>query len=521
MRELVSLIKLNFKMAFNPSTKKRNSAKIYFLVFFVIGIAISFFYAITFAQSILASKINNFKILVFFGFVISCFLNFILFISSAGNILYKSKDNNLMFSMPIKKHTIILAKMLSLLLIGYLYQFVLTLPFIVCYYIYSGFNIISLIAYIFSFILCPIVPFAVCCFIAFIIAYIAKKIKYKNLFSTIALFVVFAIFMYFYLQLDFSSIVTNNNTTNVAKYIPFLNWTLLSITNNNLIYVLYNLLLSTAFIFITYGFIYYTFFKMCSDEHNSFKSKKTKIVYKQQSVIGALFMKELRAYFASPMYVFNTFFAFLLLLGMSVYVAIDKTVLQVFYELSKNNFLLVSGITVVMCLIISTCSITGISISFERKKINVLKSLPISYKHILGSKILLAFIVGSPFIFVSSLIISIFCNLSVFGIIFVMLFPQFWYFSCCMFGIVINLSFPNLQTANDTVLVKQSLSAFLSVFIPLIYWLVVIIGFSFLAPYIPVTIYCIVAFCISLVFFIYPLIYLLKFADKKFKNLDC
>lgn len=520
MNELFSLINLNFKMAFNPSTKKRKSTKFYFLIFFIFGIAISFFYAITIAQSIALSGINNFQILIFFGFIISCFFNVILFISSSGNILYKSKDNDLMFSMPIKKQTLILSKMISLLLIGYLYQFVLTLPFIVCYYIYSGFNIISLIAYIFSFMLCPIIPFAVCCFISFLIAYMSKKIKHKNIFTTISLFVVFALFMYFYIQLDISALITNNNTTNVAKYLPFLNWTILSITKNNLIYVVYNLLLSVAFIILAYIFIYYSFFKICSVGTNSFNNKKIKVSYKQQNLLKTFFTKELKTYFSSPIYVFNTFFAFLLLIGMSIYIAIDKTLIQMLYQMSTNNIFVVSAIVIVICLIVSTCSITGVSISFERKKINFLKSIPVSYTFIIFGKILFAFAVGSPFIFISSLIVSISFKLSFWGIVFVILYPQLWYFSCCMFGIVINLLFPNLQTTNDSILVKQSLSAFLSVFIPLFYWLIVIIAFSFLTQFISVTIYCIVAICISLVFFIYPLIYLLTFANKKFKNLD-
>ena len=105
----------------------------------------------------------------------------------------------------------------------------------------------------------------------------------------------------------------------------------------------------------------------------------------------------------------------------------------------------------------------------ERQSFSLLKSMPISFNKIIWSKIIFSFMVGLPFVLVSSTIFAISYNIPFGLFLMIIVCCVFYNLFVCMFGITMNIFFPNLTTQNDTVLVKQSLSSFLSIFVPLVF----------------------------------------------------
>ena len=519
MNNLVALIKLNFLSAINLANKKKSKVGKFLIVFallFLLGF--STFYAYSFIMILKESNLKNYEFLISFSILASNFFVIFLFFSSCFNVLYKSKDNDIIFSMPIKKSTIILSKLIGILLLGYLYQFVFIVPFTVLYYVYNGFNIVSFICFLFGFFIEPIVPLCLSCLITCFFSFLTQKIKYKNLFSTLALFVFFGLFMYFYIQINVFDLMENANSTNFIKYLPWINWFYISITQNNLLYLLYNILLAIALSVFIYYFVYLTFFKMCT-ELNSSTASKSKIYYKNKPLFFALLNKEKKKYFSSPMYVFNTLFSYLLLLGVCIYFAIDKSLINSIGEIIPISSFTLSIIFITICFfMLSTANISAVSISMERQSFSMLKSMPLSFAQIIWIKIIFAFLVGLPFILVSIIIFSISYNISFWLCLMIIACCLFFNLTLCMFGIVMNICFPNLTTQNDAVLVKQSLSSFLSVFIPLAF--VMITTTIFLNINYSLLHYFLINISIIIALFLILLYFIIFVAKKKLQKLN-
>ena len=86
-----------------------------------------------------------------------------------------------------------------------------------------------------------------------------------------------------------------------------------------------------------------------------------------------------------------------------------------------------------------------------------------------------------------------------------------------MFGIVMNICFPNLTTQNDTVLVKQSLSSILSILIPLVFVMIattIYFNISLNLGY-----YFLIIISILIVLFLILLYFIIFIAKKKLQKI--
>lgn len=513
MNNFISLVKINFMATMSNSTKR--SSKILMPVVFILALLASVFYCISFCNMIKELGTNNYDFLIIFSLIISSIFLMFLFIGCVSNILYTSHDNNILFAMPIKTSTIILSKFVSLILVGYMYQFVFIAPFGIAYYIFSGVSFISLLSLILGFFIFPIIPLFLSTILSFFINLITKKLKYKNIFTIFLLFIFFGLFMVFYYKLDVFSLVSNQSTLN---YIPFINWLFLSITQNNFLFLVYNFLLCFGVGTILYFFIKFSYLKMCSSL-NYVAPKKSKINFKKHNVFYSLILKESSKYFSSPMYVFNTMFGFILLVVLSVVAVLNISNLEdIIDAFNLSPFTLALVIVCILCALISMCSISGVSISMERKNLETLKCLPLSFEKIVWSKIVFAFLVSVPFVLTSSIILVCTFKLGFWGSLLVVVFPMLWSFSCAMFGLVINLNFPNMNSKNDAMLVKQSLSGFLSTFVPLLFWILCFSLLNFIN--ISLNLYVIIVLALSFIFPVYSSIYLCCFAKKRLYKIE-
>ena len=119
--------------------------------------------------------------------------------------------------------------------------------------------------------------------------------------------------------------------------------------------------------------------------------------------------KELKRYFSSPIYMFNTSFGLLLSIVITIVLCFNDKIessLSAFNEVGIN--LSMPVIFYMLILFIATLTqITASSISLEGKTINITKSLPISSKLVLKSKIFTCFVIELPFLLISDLIFII------------------------------------------------------------------------------------------------------------------
>lgn len=165
-------------------------------------------------------------------------------------------------------------------------------------------------------------------------------------------------------------------------------------------------------------------------------------------------------------------------------------------------------------------SITSSSISLEGKTINITKSLPIDYKLIFKSKIIMCFIIELPLVLISSLLFILFFKVSIYYIIELILLIFLTILLNSIIGLIINLKYPKLNTNNDTEVVKQSMSSFISVIIGICLLIISIILFIILYDKINISIILIIHLLGLL--FINIVLYkiLMKKGPNKYQNLN-
>src|SRR5690606_35283347 len=102
-------------------------------------------------------------------------------IYKAQGLLFSSKDYDLLMSMPIKTNIILINKMLNLLVMNYLILIFTFLPQAVVYFIKSEVSSLYFVYLTIVFIFIPLIPIVFSSVIAFFIAFISSRLKYKNL----------------------------------------------------------------------------------------------------------------------------------------------------------------------------------------------------------------------------------------------------------------------------------------------------------------------------------------------------
>ena len=117
-------------------------------------------------------------------------------------------------------------------------------------------------------------------------------------------------------------------------------------------------------------------------------------------------------------------------------------------------------------------SITNSVISLEGKNINILKSLPVSTKTILLSKIYSGLVLTTPVFIVGDIFLFIKFKLNILEMILLLMISVLVPLISHFIGLIVNLKFPKLDAENSTEVVKQSTSSFISVIIGMILLLI-------------------------------------------------
>ena len=471
---------------------------LYIILCFSIG---SFIYYIGFSLA----KYHLTIVLISIILMTTSIITLIEGISKSQSILFEGKDNDILFSLPIKKRSILFVRIIKLLLFEYLFNSIIFLPTFIVYIILENPNISFYFLAILIFLLIPIIPTIIASFIGYIIKLLTNNMKYKSVFQVILTFIFLIPILYFSFNSQnlINNIVVSADKINkiiTSIYYP-IDLSILLITKFNIldliIFILINII--PFIIFIVIGQVFY--FKIISNNKKIYKiSNNIKIIVNKPII--SLTKKELKRYFKSPVLMLNTLFGLILLLFFTIILCFKGKTLLVNllsnYGINNNisTNMLFYGI---ICFSLSMTSITSSSISLEGKSINITKSLPIDYKVIFISKILNSFIIEFPFIILSILLYIICFSFNFLFIIELLLVSILIILLNGIIGLIINLKYPKLNYNNDTEVVKQSKSSIISVFCGFIIFILSILEFIFLYDILNLDILIGIHLCILLV----------------------
>ncbi len=518
-----------FVTKISNSSKIKNVSLILFLslmVMYSIGI-----YCYLFAKEL--SKLNlTYITLTFFIFTITI-LTFLQGIYKSQGILFECKDNDLLFSLPIKKSNIFALRIIKLLLFQLIYNLLYIIP---VYAVYIFFERPSFYFYLISLLmllLLPIIPTVIACFFGYLIKAISSKFKSKKLMQVVLSTILFlGIFYLSFSSQDFIlKIVENATSINdvITKIYYPMGLYIKLIQKFNIIdflnLIAINILFLVLFIYIG-SIFYFKITSKLSEESTQNIKRKSKFKLKVSTPFVALIKKELNRYFSSYIYMFNTSFGFIIMFVFVIGLCINSdgvlnTVingngfvndLNIVYEYLPKIYLQLVIFTGFMT------SITASSISLEGKSFNVTKSLPAKIENILLSKILTSNLISQPIMLLSNLIFFIKFSISLQDMFFITTFTLVIPTLNALLGLIINLKYPKMNALNDTEVVKQSMSSAISIFAGLLLFIITTVIMTKL--YDNINFYLTIELCIFVLFTFILWNVLKRYGKKRFIEIN-
>ncbi len=382
--------------------------------------------------------------------------------------LYLAKDNDLLLSLPIPTHYILVTRLFGVWIWGTVFEAVVFIPTLIVYWLNCSPTVLSVIISIAVMLLMSLFILAVSCVLGYIVAVISSKLKNKSFITVLVSLLFFA--GYYYLSSQSYSMLNKilENAVTVGVKIKGAAYPLYLMGRAAQGEVLPTLLL-TLIIAVIFAAVYFllsrSFLKMATANHSAAKRKYKQGEMKLKSADAALLSKEFKRFLSSPNYMLNCGLGtvFLIVLGVAAVIKSDMLtgLLSQYSELKKYSMLLVcSGI----CMAVTMNDITAPSVSLEGKNIWIAQSLPVSPWSVLKAKLGIHLILTLIPSFICSCLVAFSLRFSLAETAVTVVLPMLFTLLTASFGLAVNLKMPNLNWTNEAVPLKQSAGVFLALF---------------------------------------------------------
>lgn len=412
---------------------------------------------------------------LYFGFIglmvfILCFVGSV-FVTQQQ--LFEAKDNDLLLSMPVPVRNILISRLLSILLLNYIFEILVIGPGLGVYLFKGQVNPAGLAFSLAAFLLLPALVLSVSALFGWIIAFIDSKIGRKNLIMMVLTLLLLLVYMYvcFRMQHYMTKLIENGEAIGSAieKALPpfyYLGKACAEADAGALgIFVL--------FCAVPFAAVYFALSKSFIKIATADKGRK-KAVYREQKlktsgVKTALFLKDLRHFTGSPMYIFNCGIGLLFMLIGAGYVFVKaddlKSVEQMLQMMTGDEQIMGAALCAGLAMMASLTDISAPMISIEAKTLWISRSLPVSAKDVLFAKANVHIYCSLPFIIVSALLLQVSFDMSLLSRALLVGLPVAVTVFNAYMGIVLNLAYPKFDWVNEVDAMKQGAAPLLAVLI--------------------------------------------------------
>lgn len=404
---------------------------------------------------------------------ITCILTLFTTIFKVKGTLFSFSDYDMVMSMPVSTTTIVASRIAVLYLYDLMFTVIVLLPANIVYGIYTnagvGYYILSTILMF----MVPFVPILLGTLLGLVVSIAATKFRYTNL-ATILFMIVFLCAYLVFMMKASTSEDPEALFTNIANVIT---------EQMNRIYPLTKLYVeavtefewsaiaiflgSSVGIFAVFCFVVGKFFKKINTMAASTKAKSSYRLkeLKTSHAMGALYQREMKRYFASPMVVMNTTVGILLLTVANIVLFVsgkEKLVEMIGVPQLVDQIPTYAPVLVFLCTMM-TCT-TASTISLEGKNLWILKSLPVTPKQVFVSKAMVNLTLTLPFVLIDTLLLGITFQMSILQIMVMLALPTAGAFFISFFGLILNLCFPRFDWKSEMEVVKQGIPTFIAIF---------------------------------------------------------
>ena len=397
---------------------------------------------------------------------ISSFSILFLTIFYSNEILFGSRDIEMLLSLPLKSSDIISSKFIFMYLLNFLIGFIFMLPGGIVWVLNGSLNVLHIILYFTSMIFVPLIPMCIAACMGMIVVVVSSYFKRKNVIALIFSFVMIGIIGYIAVSAmksgneDSIEIMLSKQITGLYPISG------LFVQHTNFpMYIGMGLFIafSTAVFYIFVKIIAMKYGLLNTLAKTTSRYSDNKKSYNRKSIFLALYEKEMGRFLSSYMAVLNAGLGVILLCVFSIFLLFNS-VEQIGESpgIENINEYLSNFAPLFIASMLSLSCPAASAISLEGKNIWILQSSPVKVKMILNSKIavnLTLHLIGymiSIFVFMLKLDMNF---IQVINLIFV---PICYSIFITVIGISLNKKYPNYEWESEMMVVKQSMPVIVS-----------------------------------------------------------
>lgn len=409
--------------------------------------------------------------------VLACVMSLLFTVMAASGLVFGGRDSDLMLTLPVSAFTVVLGKVLALYLENLLFCGLWMLPTGAAYALYAELSagqialFCARLAAILPFL--PLLPSALALLGGWAIAYASGRMRHKAAVGTVLGLALTGAVLAGSIQINrlLEMLLRDLDGVRRALHTWLLPFGLLADGLTGAApafglpalggYILIGLAPFLALVWAV-GTQYKRILSRLSG--HALRGDYQLRGVKTSGAFAALFGKECRRYFGSTVYVLNTGFGAVMLVGMAVYaLAMRARVLPVLEQLGGVRAVLPLALLAV-CIIQTTVNPACVSISLEGKTLWLLKEAPVSPRALFGAKALLGLLVSA--VPAAACVILLWIGYApaprdALGMLALCLSLAVF---TPVFGLTVNLILPRMDCDNDTIIVKQSAASALGIF---------------------------------------------------------
>ena len=476
--KLSGLIKLqlknnfSFKRFFGFDIKKNKAKTILMIVAILYALValLGTFGYMFFDFGRILDEMNQVHLLLNFAAIYGLGFTIFTVLLRASGYLFYYKDYEILAPLPIHSRKLFISKLMVLLIMIYIVNFLITVPMMFSYFYWNGFNILGLLIYLVGFLMLPLIPFMIVSMMSLGISLLTSKMRYSKIINMILMIGLLVGFLFLSFSMNNTSVNPLTGqidlfTDITTYYLPF-KWFNQAVDQVSILHLLY-LVGSHVILFGIYVFFIEKLAAFTNKRgiRTQIKYKQKTLKYQEKPVVQSLVEKEFKKFFNSTLYALNSGIGMVLLVIMSVASLFFKADIE--SMLSQEIGIVVQSEMMILIVFGFTIGMTytpAISLSLEGKQLWILKSLPIKPSTIMFSKILFNLILIVPIAYVSLIMIGIALSINLMSILILLLLILIFAVLVSCIDAVINLYLPKFDYNNETEVIKQSAAAFLGIF---------------------------------------------------------
>lgn len=480
MRKLWVLVKLDFRAMLHAFSMRntrggRRKAKavsgvgalllIAFLALYVSGVY-SFLLAAMLAQVGLLEMILPLMALL------ACAMALMITLPAAGGLVFGAKDNDIMLALPVPALFVVLGKVLSLYLENLVFCGLWMLPTGAAYLFNAGlsagaaalFCVRLLVAALFL----PLLPSFLSLLGGWLMAYVSGRLRHRAIVGTVLGMLLLVAVLAGSMQINnlAAALLQNIDAVNHALATWLLPMGLLMRGLTGGVLALAGFATICFVPFCAAAWLISTQYKRILSALGShvMRSDYKLRQVKANSRLAALLKKEFGRYFGSAIYVMNTAFGAVILLGFAGYVLYARGQAALVVAQMGGPSAVAPLVALVVCAVQSTINTTCVSISMEGKTLWILKEAPVPPRQLFGAKVLMNLLISVVPGVISVLLVWFALGLPAAQTLTTVALCACFGLFTSLAGLVVNLLLPKLDCENDTIVVKQSASVLVAIF---------------------------------------------------------